>query len=84
MQSLIFDHQAYFIKVSIFTDKIKKIESGFSSLYQKGLSKIYSVEKKRLLGVGEGIPPKKDRNRWERGTLMVRIVAKVKNSKKFF
>ena len=63
MQSLIFNHQAYFIKVSIFTDKIKKIESGFSSLYQKGLSKIYSVEKKRLLGVGEGIPLKKDRNR---------------------
>ena len=59
MQSLIFDHQAYFIKASIFTDKIKKIECGFSNLYQKGLSKVYSVEKKRLLGVGEGIPLKK-------------------------
>ena len=35
-------------------------------------------------GMGEGIPLKKDRNRWERGALMVRIIAKEKSSKKFF
>ena len=57
---------------------------GFSSLYQKALSKIYSVEKVRSLGMGEGIPLKSDRNKWERGALMVRIIAKEKNSKKFF
>ena len=65
-------------------DVIKKVEIGLSSLYQKGFSKIYSVEKVRSLGMGEGIPLKKDRRRWERGALMVRITAKEKNSRKIF
>ena len=34
--------------------------------------------------MGERIPLKKDRNRWGRRALMVRIIAKVKNSKKLF
>ena len=63
---------------------IKKVEIGFSSLYQKGLSKIYSLEKVRSLGIREGIPLKNDRNRWERGALMVCIIAKEKNNKSFF
>ena len=54
------------------------MEIGFSSLYQKGLSKIYSVQKVRPLGMGEEIPLKKDRNRWVRGALMVPINAKEK------
>ena len=66
------------------TDVIKKVEIVFSSLYQKGLSKIYSVEKVRSVGMGAGIPLKKDRNRWQREALMVRIIANGKNSKKFF
>ena len=57
---------------------IKKVEIGFSILYQKGLSKISSVEKVSSLGMGEGIPLKKDRNRWEREALKVRIIAKEK------
>ena len=48
-----------------FTDVIKKIEIDFSTLYQKGLSKIYSLEKVRSPGMGEVIPLKKGRNRWE-------------------
>ena len=56
----------------------KKIEVGFSILYHKGLSKICSVEKIGSLGMGEGIPLKKDRNRWQRGVLMVRVIAKEK------
>ena len=39
---------------------------GFSSLYQKGLSKIHILEKLRSLAIGEGIPLKKDRNKWGR------------------
>ena len=31
----------------------KNMEIGFSSLYQKGLSEIYSVEKVHSLGMGE-------------------------------
>ena len=53
-------------------------------LYQKGLSKIYSVEKVRLLGMGEEIPLKKARNRRGREALMVPINTKEKNSKKVF
>ena len=34
--------------------------------------------------MGEGIPLKKDRNRWERGALMVCTIAKDKNSRKVF
>ena len=60
------------------------MEIGFSSLYQKGLSNVYSVEKVRSLGTGERIPLKNDRNRWERGALMVRITAKERNNKKVF
>ena len=63
---------------------IKKAEIGFSSLYQKGHSKIYSLEKVRSLGKREGIPLKNNRNRWERGALMVCIIVKEKNSKSFF
>ena len=33
--------------------------------------------------MGEGIPIKRDRNRWQRGALMVRIIVKKENSKKF-
>ena len=72
------------IKPLYFTEVIKKIEIGFSSLYQKELSKIYAIEKVRSLGIGEGIPLKNDRNRWERGALIVRIIAMEKNNKKFF
>ena len=72
------------IKPLYFTEVIKKIEIGFSSLYQKGLSKIYTVENVRSLGMGEGIPLKNNRNRWERGALIVRIIAKEKNNEKFF
>ena len=43
---------------------IKKVEIGFSRLYQKGLSAVCSVEKVCSLGMGEGIPLKRDRNRW--------------------
>ena len=52
-QSWIFDHQADFIKASIFMNVIKNVEIGFSSLYHKRLSKIYSDEKVRSLGIGE-------------------------------
>ena len=62
---------------------IKKVEIGFSSIYQKGLSKIYSLEKVRSLGIREGIPLKNDRNRWEKGALMVCIIAIEKNSKSY-
>ena len=72
------------IKPLYFKEVIKKIEIGFSSLYQKGLSKIYTVDKVRSLGMGEGIPLKNDRNRWERGALIVRISAKEKNNNFFF
>ena len=34
--------------------------------------------------MGEGIALKKDRNRWERGALMVRLIANEKNYKKVF
>ena len=67
--SRIFDQQAYFIKASVFTDVIKKVEIGFSILYQKRLSIVYSVEKVSSPGMGKGIPPKKDRNRWERKSI---------------
>ena len=60
------------------------VEIGFSSLYQKGLLNVYSAEKVRSLGMGEGIPPKKGRNRWERGALWVHIIAKEKTIKRFF
>ena len=63
---------------------MKKVKIGFSSLYQIGLRKIYSLENVRSLGMGERIPLKKDRNRWERGALMICIIAQEKNSKKFF
>ena len=36
-------------------DVIKKAEIGSSSLYQKGLSKMYSVKKVRSLGIWDGI-----------------------------
>ena len=52
------------INLSLFTKMV-----GFSSLYQKGLSKIHILEKQRSLEIGEGIPLKKDRNRWERRAL---------------
>ena len=54
-----------------------------SSLYWKGLSKIYSVEKVCSLGMGFGIPLKEERSRWERRALIVYIIVKEKNSKKF-
>ena len=83
-QSWIFDQKTYFIKSFAFTDIIK-LEIGFSSLYPKGLLKILFLEKLRSLerGGGEGIPLKKDGNRWEKGALMVRIIVKEENSKKF-
>ena len=65
-------------------DVIKKVEIGFTSLYQKGLSKVFSVEKVRSLGMRKKISLKTYRNRWERGALMVRIIAKEQNSKKVF
>ena len=34
--------------------------------------------------MGEGIPLKKDKSRWERGALMARIVAKEKNGENLF
>ena len=43
-----------------------------------------ALKKYVRLGWGEGIPLKKDRNRWERGALMVRIIAKEINTKKVF
>ena len=55
---------------------MKKVKIGFSSLYQEGRSKIYSVERVRLLGMGEGIPQKKDRNRWESGALLRKKIVK--------
>ena len=55
---------------------IKKIEIDFSSLYQEGHSKIYSAEKVCSLRMGEGIPLKKDRNRWERGALLRKKLVK--------
>ena len=63
---------------------LKKVDIGFSSLYHKGLSKIYSLEKVHSLGIREGIPLKNDRNRWKRGALMVCIIVKEKNSKSCF
>ena len=59
------------------------LEIGFSSLYQKGLSKIYSLERLRLLEMGETIPLKRDRSRWKRAAVMVGIIVKERNSKKF-
>ena len=47
MQSWIFDHQACFLEASSFTDIIKELVIGFSSLYQKGLSKIYPAGTRR-------------------------------------
>ena len=47
----------------ILLKSIEKMEIGFISLYQIGVLKNYSLEKVRLLGMGEGIPLKKDRNR---------------------
>ena len=85
-QSTIFDHQAYFIKASIFTEVRKKGRNWFQQLYQKGLSKIYSFEKARSLGIREGIPLKNDRSRCESpfSGLMVCIIAKEKIVKVFF
>ena len=62
---------------------MKKVEIGVSNLYQKGLSKIYSLEKVRSLRMGERIPLKKGRNRWERRALIVRIIVKEKIVKNF-
>ena len=42
-----------------------RVKIGFNSQYQKGLPNVCSVEKVRSLGIGEGIPLKKDRNRRE-------------------
>ena len=56
---------------------------GFSSLYHKRLSNVYSVEKVRSLGMRERIPLKKDRIKCERRALMVRTIAKEKNTEKF-
>ena len=36
-------------------DVIKKVEIGSSSLYQKGLSKMYSIKKVCSLGIWDGI-----------------------------
>ena len=38
---------------------IEKVEVGFCSLYQKGLSNVYIVEKVRSQGMGERIPLKR-------------------------
>ena len=57
---------------------MKKVGIGFRSLYHKGLSNVYSVEKVRSLGMGDRIPLKKDRIRCGRGALMVSIIAKEK------
>ena len=43
-----------------------------------------ALKKYVRLGWGEGIPLKKDRNRWERGALMVLIIAREINTKKVF
>ena len=69
---------------STFMEVMKKVETGFSSLYQIGFSKIYSAEKVRSLGMGEGIPLKRTKKDGREEDLMVRIIAKEKSSKKFF
>ena len=70
-----------------FTDVIKKIEIDFSNLYQKGLSKIYSLEKVRSPGMGEVIPLKKGQKQMgrvsQRGAFVVRVFVKEKNKKSF-
>ena len=58
---------------------MKKVKIGFSSLYQEGRSKIYSLERVRLLGMGEGIPQKKGQKQMGEWS-----IAEEKNSKKFF
>ena len=59
------------------------MEIGFSSLHQKGLLESYSLKKVGLLGMGKGIPLKKDRNRWGRGALIVWVIVKEKIVKSF-
>ena len=61
------------------------MEIGFRSLYQKGhlksyiaFKKLYSLEKVHSLGMEERVSLKKDRNRWERGALMLCIIVKEK------
>ena len=56
------------------------VDIGFSSLYQKGLSKIYSVEKVRSLGMADGILLEKDKNRWGERSTDGCITVKEKNS----
>ena len=58
------------------------MEIGLNSLY-KGISNVYSIEKVSSLGMGEGNPLKRPKT-WERGALMVRIIAKGKYSKKVY
>ena len=52
-------------------------------MYQKGLLKSYSLENGRSSAMGEGIPLKKERNRWGRRRLMVYMNVKKKIVKKF-
>ena len=84
-QNSIFDHQAYFIIASVLKDVINKVEIGIISPYQKGLSKIYKLQKVRWLGKVEGIPLKMDKRERcerererERAALMPRIISKEK------
>ena len=66
--SWVFDYQTYIIKAFVFTGAKKKIEIGFSSL---------------SLGMEEGIPLKEESDICGRGALLVCIIVKGKNGKKF-
>ena len=50
---------------------------------KKDFQKSTFFEKLRSLEMREEIPLKKDINRWEKGALIVRIIVKEENSKKF-
>ena len=60
-------------------DVIKKKQKLVSAFYiRKDFQKSAALKKQVRQGCGKGIPLKKDRNGWERGALMVRIIAKEK------
>ena len=75
----IFDHQAYFIKASIFTDVIKGKDWFRQSISERTFK---CLALKKYVHHGERISVKKDRNNWEMAALMVRIIAKEKNGNK--
>ena len=78
-----FDYQAYLIEVFLFTDVMKRGRDWFQQSISETIFKKSIALERYFLGMGVGNPSKKDRDIWERGTLMVSIIVKEKLVKDF-